>query len=112
MWQGRARFELLRCGFGCPVDVRVSPHFRRVSLNAFKQINLSKGFGVSVWRFGATATVPVRTLLKSMRCVWQDRSSGAHTAKAVTGTGPVCTAAVRRGRTAGPLAGGPRLRLS
>ena len=62
MWQGRARFELLRCGFGSPVNVRISPHFRRVSLNVFKQINLSEGFGVSVRRFAATATVPVRTL--------------------------------------------------
>jgi hypothetical protein len=61
-WQGRSRFEKLTCGFGCPGDVRISPHFRRVSLDVFKRINLSEGFVVSVRRFAATATLSVRTL--------------------------------------------------
>ena len=42
MWQRRARFELrLWLPSGC------APHFRRLSLNVIKQINLSEGFGVS-----------------------------------------------------------------
>ena len=67
MWQRRARFELrLWLPSGC------APHFRRLSLNVIKQINLSEGFGVSVRRFAATATVPVRTL------VWEPRTCQKH----------------------------------